>query len=261
MVVDPTRDVSPTAAVLLVGNEILSGRTHDVNLRSISLALGERGISVIQARVIQDDALVIRAAINELRALADFVFTTGGIGPTHDDITAENVAAAFAVELHTHPVAEQLLLDYFEQRGVEPNEARMRMARVPLGAELIDNPVSVAPGFRMDNVFVMAGVPKIMQAMLDNILPTLPLAQQLQSITVICNLPEGTLARPLTELQTQYPSVDLGSYPGDSAAGMQKGYRVALVARGREPETLNEVEQALCDMVSQLGGRRLDPEC
>ncbi len=258
MGIDLTGTVPLTAAVVLVGNEILSGRTLDKNLQSIALALGERGISVVAARVIPDDAGVIRDTINELRAVTDFVFTTGGIGPTHDDITAENVAAAFGVELHTHPVAERLLLAYFEERGVEPNEARMRMARVPTGAELIDNPVSVAPGFRMDNVYVMAGVPKIMQAMLDNILPTLPSAPQLQSITVICNLPEGTLAQPLEELQNDFPMVDIGSYPGNSAAGAQKGYRVALVARAREQDSLRAVEKALVDMVARLGGAQLD---
>ncbi len=257
---DETRAVPPTAAVILVGNEILSGRTLDKNLQSIATALGGRGIGVKEARVIPDDARIIRTTINELRAATDFVFTTGGIGPTHDDITAENVAAAFGVELHTHPEAERILLDYFRERSVEPNEARMRMARVPVGAELIDNPVSIAPGFRIENVYVMAGVPKIMQAMLDNILPTLPQAQQLRSITVVCNLPEGTLAQPLAELQREFPSVDIGSYPGNSAAGAQKGYRVALVARDRDEETLDQVKRALCDMVSRLGGEQIDSE-
>ncbi len=243
-----------TAAVLIIGNEILSGRTHDINLPFIADALGQRGIRLVQARVIPDDAQVIQDSVNELRHNADFVFTTGGIGPTHDDITAENVAAAFDVELHDHPQASALLLAYFKERGVEPNTARMRMARVPQGATLVDNPVSVAPGFRMDNVFVMAGVPKIMQAMLANILPELPMAQQLLAKTIICNLPEGTLAAPLGDLQANYPDLDIGSYPGKTAAGG----KVSLVVRGQQQEQIDAAVVELREMISILGGKELD---
>lgn len=252
-----TKSKSPdqplTAAVILIGNEILSGRTHDVNLPAIATALGERGIAVSEARVIADVPVTIRNTINEMRALHNFVFTTGGIGPTHDDITAENVAAAFAVPLITHPVAEKLLLDYFEGRGVEPNEARMRMARTPEGATLIDNPVSVAPGFCIGNVYVMAGVPKIMNAMLANILPTLPQAAVLLSQTVVCDLPEGLLAAPLGALQDANPDVDLGSYPGKTAAS----FRVSLVVRGRGEDRVAAVAADLRAMVAQLGGSEL----
>lgn len=243
-----------TAAVLIIGNEILSGRTHDINLPYIADALGQRGIQLVQARVIPDVALVIQDSLNELRKATDFVFTTGGIGPTHDDITAENVAAAFGVELHDHPEACARLLAYFQERGVEPNTARMRMARVPQGATLVDNPVSIAPGFRMDNVFVMAGVPKIMQAMLANILPQLPQAQRMLAKTIICNLPEGALAAPLGDLQASYPNLDIGSYPGKSATGG----RVSLVVRGQQQDQIDAVAIKLREMISTLGGKELD---
>lgn len=244
---------APTAAVLLIGNEILSGRTKDANLPAIALALGKRGIPVREARVIPDLPEVIQETLNTLRNNYDFVFTTGGIGPTHDDITAENVAAAFSVPLITHPEAEKLLLEYFKSRDVDPNEARMRMARVPEGATLIDNPVSVAPGFRMGNVHVMAGVPKIMQAMLENILPTLPQAAELISHTVVCNLPEGTLAGPLGKLSEKNPDVDLGSYPGKSG----QSFRVALVARGADASRIEQVASELESMIGTLGGEIL----
>ena len=249
-------NTTPTAAVVLIGNEILSGRTHDVNLPAIASALGERGIAVGEARVIPDIPQTIRDTINELRRAHDFVFTTGGIGPTHDDITAENVAAAFGVPLITHPEAKKLLLEYFEGRGVEPIEARMRVARVPEGATLVDNPVSDAPGFCMDNVYVMAGVPKIMNAMLLNILPGLPMAATLVSQTVICNLPEGTLAAPLETLQSNNSDVDLGSYPGKTG----QSFRVSLVVRGRDEERVNAVAGDIRQMVADLGGSELAPD-
>lgn len=249
-----TSDQPLTAAVILIGNEILSGRTHDVNLPAIAKALGERGIAVAEARVIADIPETICNTVNELRAAHNFVFTTGGIGPTHDDITAENVAAAFSVPLITHPEAKKLLLDYFEGRGVEPNEARMRMARVPEGATLVDNPVSVAPGFCMGNVYVMAGVPKIMNAMLENILPGLPMAASLLSRTVICDLPEGVLAAPLGALQEKNPDVDLGSYPGKTG----ESFRVSLVARGRDEDRVDAIAAELRAMVFELGGSELE---
>jgi len=251
-----TDQSAATAAVLVVGNEILSGRTQDINLAFIADALGNRGIRIVEARVIPDVAEIIQASLNELRQRADFIFTTGGIGPTHDDITAENVAAVFGVELHTHPEAERRLLAYFSERGVEPNAARMRMAKVPIGASLVDNPVSIAPGFKMENVFVMAGVPKIMQAMLTNILPDLPLADRLLSLSVICDLPEGAIAAPLGELQEKYRDVDIGSYPGKTA----DNFRVALVARSNNQQRLDAVSTDLRKMVADLGGNELSDQ-
>jgi len=182
------RSDAPTAAVLLIGNELLSGRTQDSNLAYIAKRMVEKGIRVLEARVVTDDALVIESCVNELRSRYTYVFTTGGIGPTHDDITADCVAAAFGVDLPIHPEAEKLLLDYFNEREIEANSDRMRMARIPVGASLVSNPVSIAPGFQMDNVFVFAGVPRIMQAMLDSVLPILQDGAVMHSVTVICHV-------------------------------------------------------------------------
>lgn len=241
---------NPTAGVLLIGNEILSGRTRDINLNHIALALGEVGIRVCECRVISDHELAIVEAINVLRQKYSYVFTTGGIGPTHDDITAQCVASAFSVPLLQHPQAVQRLQTYFAERGVEANEARMRMANVPDGGVLIDNPVSVAPGFRVDNVCVMAGVPKIMQAMLANVIPTLDHGDIVNTVTVVCNLPEGLLSAPLGQLQTEFQHIEIGCYPGKDI----NGYRVALVARGIDQLQLKTVQARLLVMVGELGG-------
>lgn len=245
---------SPTAALVLVGSEILSGRTQDINLNHVAKRLVDHGIQLSEARVITDDAELIQSTVNDLRSRYDYVFTTGGIGPTHDDITAENIAAVFDVPLTMHPEAELLLLNYFEGRGVEPNAARMRMAHTPEGANLIDNPVSVAPGFVIGNVYVMAGVPKIMQAMFENILPTLRHGDVVKSVSVACDLMEGQLAEPLEVLQAKYPAVDIGSYPG-KAHDLR---RVSLVARSADAALLDEVASALRDMVNMLDGNLLD---
>ena len=162
-------DAAPTAAVLLIGNEVLSGRTKDKNLGFIADYLTALGIDLLEARVVADDEVAIVEAVNALRARYTYVFTTGGIGPTHDDITADCIARAFGVGISHHPEAVQILETYFKQIGREANEARMRMARIPEGATLILNPVSKAPGFKIGNVHVMAGVPKVMNAMMDEI--------------------------------------------------------------------------------------------
>jgi molybdenum cofactor synthesis domain-containing protein len=251
--IHPNTDISskaPTAAVILIGNELLSGRTQDTNLQYIASQLCSHGITLRETRVIPDDHAVVVSTLNTLREAHDYVFTTGGIGPTHDDITADCVADAFGVALPVHPEAKQRLLDYFKQRDIEPNEDRLRMARIPDGGVLIDNPVSVAPGFRVDNVFVMAGVPRIMQAMFDSILPSLAKGPAIESISVTCNLGEGTLAAPLRKLQDQYPMLEIGSYPGK----FSDKPRVMLVARGTDADALANVEQALIDMIPQLGG-------
>lgn len=245
-----TPDTAPTAAIILIGNELLSGRTQDTNLKYIASQLCLHGVTLRETRVIPDDHEVVVSTVNTLRHAYDYVFTTGGIGPTHDDITADCVADAFGVELPIHPEAERRLLDYFKQRDIEPNEDRLRMARIPVGGELIDNPVSVAPGFRIDNVFVMAGVPRIMQKMFDSILPSLRKGPAIESISVTCNLGEGTLAAPLRKLQDQYPMLDIGSYPGK----FEGEPRVMLVARGTDSDALALVKQALTQMIPELGG-------
>ena len=245
---------NPTAAVLLIGNEILSGRTQDINLNHIATSLSEVGIRVCECRVIPDSEPVIVDALNTLRNQYTYVFTTGGIGPTHDDITAQCVANAFDVPLLQHPEAVSRLTAYFASRDVEANEARMRMANVPQGGSLVDNPVSVAPGFCIGNVYVMAGVPRIMQAMLANIIPTLEHGDSLQSVTVVCDLPEGLISEPLGQLQAEFPHLDLGSYPGKQHTKFQ----VSLVARGVETEQLAQVQLRLVAMVADLGGQVID---
>jgi molybdenum cofactor synthesis domain-containing protein len=221
-----------TACVLIIGNEILSGRTQDVNLNFITLTLGQWGIQVREARVVPDVAAVIVAAINETRARFDYVFTTGGIGPTHDDITAECVAEAFGVNLIIHSeIAERIA-----RRPAPPDimAARMRMARVPEGATLIDNLTGGPQGFRIENVFVMAGIPVVMQAMLGSLEGKLKAGPVVRSVSVTAHVGESQIAGALSEIQNRYPDVDLGSYPFFRA----DRYGTTLVMRGTEPALL-----------------------
>jgi molybdenum cofactor synthesis domain-containing protein len=248
----PTSEV-PTAAVLLIGNELLSGRTQDTNLAWIAGKMVAQGIRLLEARVIADIPDDIVKAVNELRARYTYVFTTGGIGPTHDDITADCIAQAFGVDLPINEQAKSILLEYFKARDIEPNADRLRMARIPVGASLVDNSVSAAPGFRMENVFVFAGVPRIMQAMLESVLPQLGTGPIVHSVSVACNLGEGTLAAALRSLQECHPAVDLGSYPGKTG----ELSKVSLVARGTDVEELETVRQALQQMIVELGGLEL----
>ncbi len=225
---------SPTAAVLLIGDEILSGRTKDKNLGYIADYLTALGIDLREARVVADVEDEIVAAVNALRSRYTYVFTTGGIGPTHDDITADSIGKAFGLPVEHHPDAMATLLAYFKEIGREPNEARLSMARVPQGAVLIDNPVSKAPGFQIGNVFVMAGIPKIMQAMMEHVAPRLTRGVAMQSSTVTVQGGEGDIAKPLGEIQSRYPNVIIGSYPFEG----QSGFAAQLVLRSREPEAL-----------------------
>jgi len=244
---------TPTAAVILIGNELLSGRTQDTNLAYMAKALAGHGIRLCEARIIADDESVIVDTVNTLRSSNTYVFTTGGIGPTHDDITADCIAKAFQVDIGIHPEAQQRLLDYWSQRGIEPNDDRLRMARVPHGANLIDNPVSAAPGFQIENVHVLAGVPGIMQAMFDTLLPELQTGPVINSISLKCDLGEGVIAAPLRKLQSRYPDVDLGSYPG----GLNNAF-VSIVARSDDAALLSDVHSALQVMVESIGGAVLD---
>lgn len=200
-----------TAALLIIGNEILSGRTVDANLPYLATFLGQIGIRMVEVRVVPDIEAEIVDAVNALRAKVDYVFTTGGIGPTHDDITAASIAKAFGRKLIRHPEAERRLIAFYppERR----TEARMKMAETPEGAELIDNPVSVAPGFIVENVHVMAGVPKIMQAMLDTLKPRLKGGALVRSRTLVVFRGEGDMAQALAAIQGRYPQIDIGSYP------------------------------------------------
>jgi molybdenum cofactor synthesis domain-containing protein len=241
-------DTQPTAAVLLIGDEILSGRTKDKNLGFIADYLTAIGIDLKEARVVSDQEDEIVNAVNALRHRYTYVFTTGGIGPTHDDITADAVARAFGVPASHDPKAVEILLAYFREMGREPNEARMRMARVPEGASLIDNPVSKAPGFQIGNVFVMAGVPKIMNAMMDDVAKRLTRGVPMQSRQVEFRGGEGDAAKPLGEIQKAFPSVVIGSYPFQAP----DGFATNLVLRSRDVEALGQAYAAVCRMAQEM---------
>ena len=240
-----------TACVLIIGNEVLSGRTQDVNLKYLAENLNAIGIRMAEARIIADDEATIVGTVNECRAAHDYVFTTGGIGPTHDDITSASIAKAFGVELVRHPEALALLMRHYRPEDV--NEARLKMADVPDGATLVPNPVSSAPGFRMGNVFVMAGVPEIMRAMFDGIRPQLVGGPPILSRSLFARTPEGTLAVPFGALQKEYPDVDMGSYPFQSLGR----FGVSLVLRGTDAGRLAEVLEKLKTIVRGLG---VEPE-
>ena len=237
-----------TAAVLIIGNEILSGRTQDINLNYIAKGLSEIGVALREARVIPDVDTIIIAAVNELRARFDYLFTTGGIGPTHDDITADCVARAFGVPLTLHPDAHRLFLDHYPPGAL--NEARLRMAHTPEGASLVHNPVSRPPGFRMDNVFVMAGIPKVMQGMFDGIKHQLLGGPPLLSRTIACDLPEGVIAKGFGEIQQRYPDLDLGSYPFQRRGQ----FGASLVVRGRDPARIAAAAEEVAAFIRTLGG-------
>ena len=219
-----------TACVLVIGNEILSGRTQDVNLQHIAVELGKRGVRVREARVVPDVAETIVAALDEARARFDYVFTTGGIGPTHDDITAECVARAFGVPL----VTNETIAARIRRRPAPPDvmASRMRMALVPEGASLIDNLTGGPQGFRVDNVYVMAGIPAVMQAMLATV--ELAGGAVVQTRSVTAYLGESQVAAALAAIQQRYPDIDLGSYPFSQG----ERYGTTLVMRGTDAEAL-----------------------
>ncbi|WP_339635350.1 competence/damage-inducible protein A [uncultured Sneathiella sp.] len=248
---DPTSSSSKTvtAAVLLIGDEILSGRTQDKNMAWMAGRLTEIGVQLREARVVPDIEAEIVAAVNTLRAKFDYVFTTGGIGPTHDDITADSMAAAFGVSIDHHPEAMAILTRHYETSGIEFNTARKRMARIPDGASLINNPVSKAPGFRLENVYVMAGVPTIMQAMFEEIAPELKGGAKMQSRTIGAGVPEGKVADALGELQSRYPDVSMGSYP----YFRQGEVGTNLVLRSTDVAALNRAFDELMQAVAELG--------
>ena len=224
-----TDTCGPTAAVLVIGDEILSGRTQDTNTNTIARFLAALGIDLMEARVVSDDHGRIVEALDALRSRWDYVFATGGIGPTHDDITADSIAEAFGVGIDVDPRARAMLLE--RHRPEDLNEARLRMARIPDGADLIANPISKAPGFRLGNVYVMAGVPQIMQAMLDEIRPTLTANAPVISETIEAGtIPEGNFAGGLAAIAAAHGAVSIGSYPSMTP----EGFRNRIVVRGRD---------------------------
>ncbi|WP_029356447.1 molybdopterin-binding protein [Bosea sp. 117] len=236
-----------TAAVLVIGDEILSGRTKDKNIGYIAEYLTGIGIDVSEVRVVPDIEEEIVAAVNALRARYTYVFTTGGIGPTHDDITADSVAKAFGVPIDVDPRARAMLLEYIAEKDL--NEARLRMARIPEGADLIVNKVSKAPGFRIGNVIVMAGVPTIMQAMLDEVAPTLGTGRKMLSETVRADAREGDIGGPLARVAAAHPDTSIGSYPFLSDEGRPN---TNLVVRSRDPQKLAAAVADVRAMLAEL---------
>jgi molybdenum cofactor synthesis domain-containing protein len=246
-----------TAALLVIGDEILSGRTKDKNIGYIAEYLTAIGIDLKEVRVVADDEAAIVEALNALRAGYDYVFTTGGIGPTHDDITADSVAKAFGVSIDFEPGVVELLRARFAERGTEMNASRMRMARIPEGAALVNNKVSTAPGFWLGNVIVMAGVPGIMQVMLDDVAPRLKTGVKMLSETVCAYAREGDIGTELGEIAKAHPAVIIGSYP---FMDEKFGPNTNVVIRSRDPAQLAaakaDVEAMLLKVTAAVGRRR-----
>jgi molybdenum cofactor synthesis domain-containing protein len=243
----PSGQSDPTAAVLLIGDEILSGRTQDSNLAYIAKFLSAHGIEVREARIVPDVQEEIVSALNALRARYTYVFTTGGIGPTHDDITTDAVGRAFDVRVDFHPEALALLEPRYKPG--EFNEMRRRMARTPQGASLIRNNVSTAPGFQIGNVFVLAGIPIIMRAMLEDVGTRLEKGRPVQTATIAARVGEGRIAAALARIQREHPAVAIGSYPMFS----ETGPFVHLVVRGRDGEEVEAAGRAIEEALGQVG--------
>jgi len=241
-----------TAALLVIGDEILSGRTKDKNIGYIAEYLTQLGIDLREVRVVPDVESEIVDAVNALRARYTYVFTTGGIGPTHDDITADSVAKAFGVAIDHDPRAVAMLQQRYSPE--ELNEARLRMARIPEGAELIENPISHAPGFRIGNVIVLAGVPAIMQAMLDNVAPTLFTGARMIVETIEAHgLPEGIYAPGLADIAKGHLSVSIGSYPSFTSGG----FRNHIVVRGKDADAVAAAVAEVRRLLDRLQGDRV----
>src|SRR4029453_15383496 len=239
-----------TACIVVIGNEILSGRTRDSNIQYLATELGLLGVQVGECRVIPDIEATIVATINEVRKKFDYVFTTGGIGPTHDDITAESIAKAFGVGISEHPEAVARMTRHYGDPALF-TPARRRMARVPHGGQLVDNPVSVAPGFQMENVFTFAGIPKVAEAMFQSMKHKLGGGTPFLPRTVRTNLPEGIIAEPLGDLQKRYEDLDIGSYP----AFRNGKPSVSLVLRGTDDARLAPGADEVSASYRGLNGR------
>jgi molybdenum cofactor synthesis domain-containing protein len=240
-----------TAAVMIIGDEILSGRTQDTNLNFIAKYLGTYGVDLAEARVVPDVKEEIIAALNALRAKYDYVITTGGIGPTHDDITADCVAEAFGVELYEHPEIIEMMRSRWQG---ELNAARRRMARVPVGGSLVKNAVQGPPGFQIGNVFVLAGVPMVMRGMMDDVVPRLRTGAVVIARTVrVEGAGEGVIAEPLANLAKAHPDLSIGSYP---FFGPQ-GYGSNLVVRGRDGALVEQTVDDLIEALADIGAKSI----
>ena len=235
------------AALIIIGNEILSGRTKDKNLAYLAEWLNEIGIQLYEVRVIRDDEKEIIDCVNLLRKKFNYVFTTGGIGPTHDDITTESIAKAFDVELETNPEALKILQGYYKKGDL--NEARLKMTLLPKGAQLVENPVTKAPGFKMDNVFVMAGIPSIMQGMLEGARVFLEIGTKMSSKSIDVFMPESFVATELSQIQDNYLNVEIGSYPFNKDGK----FGTSLVMRSADLEALDRCEIEVAEMIKKLG--------
>ena len=230
-------------SILIIGNEILTGRTQDTNTGWLAQQLLTKGVKLMEVRILPDIHDVIIKTVNEMRETFDYVMTTGGIGPTHDDITAECIAKAFETKLEKHEEAHKILFDYYGEE--EFTVARQKMAKIPVGATLINNPVSAAPGFAIENVFVMAGVPKIMRAMYDHVIEMIETGAPVLSNTISCNLPESIIAPDLSELQKSYPHIEMGSYPHYRGGVLG----LSIVLRGTEEDDLDEATSKVIELV------------
>ena len=237
-----------TAAMLAIGDELLSGRTKDKNIAHLAETMTMAGIDLKEVRIVADDEAAIVEAVNALKAKYDYVFTSGGIGPTHDDITADSISAAFGVPCLYDGEAMRLLGEMYEQRGLPFTEARQRMARMPQGARHIENPVSIAPGFIIGNVHVMAGVPNVFQAMLNCVLPTLSTGTKVLSQTIFCPFGEGDIGAPLGLVQADNPQTSIGSYPKFDG----KKFSTEIVVRARTEIELERAASAVEAMLDDL---------
>ena len=240
--------VQITAAMVAIGDELLSGRTKDKNIAHLAAFLNVKGIELREVRIVADDEDAIIEAINTLRARNNYVFTSGGIGPTHDDITSDAIAKAFGVGIGYHNEAYALLEAFYKIRNIEYTTARKKMARIPDGASLIENKVSVAPGFIMENVFVMAGVPSVFNAMILAIEPELKGGAKMLSTSVDCQLGEGTIGDPLAQIALDHPQVSIGSYPRFE----DKKYSTQIVIRSHTQSDLDLATKSVKAMLCQL---------
>jgi len=238
-----------TAAILLIGNELLSGRTKDANLNYIARQLVVMGIHLREVRVIADEEGDIVSAVNDLRVRYNYVFTTGGIGPTHDDITSKSIAKAMGRPYVLSKKAKSILQEYYDGLDRELNSARLQMAHIPEGAKLIRNSISQAPGFRIENVIVMAGIPAVMRAMFEDVAGVLKCGTKTHSRSMSVMLGEGDIATPLSDLQQRYACVEIGSYPFNK----DRRFGTTLVLRGIQVEQVNSAYEELWDIIMGLG--------
>jgi len=252
-----TQNLSPTATILTaamvaIGDELLCGRTRDSNIVYAAKRLTQTGIDLKEVRIVADEGEAIINAVNELRARHSYLITCGGIGATHDDITAESIARAVNLPCVIDERANAILANYYHKRNLPFTPSRQLMARMPQGSHLIDNPISGAPGFHISNIYVLAGVPAIFEAMLENVLPTLEHNQPMLSSVIECPFPEGTIAYPLAELQARHPATQIGSYPHYDAT-KKAGFRLELVVRSRSHQALQAATDSIHEMIAHLG--------